>query len=281
MTDESRFCFCAPALGSALRRLRKQPVAESLLAKAADGTTEAPVGDGAVPKLEAAGKGTGIEQSRARSSWAAYQEFLAAPGHKCGACWLLKRHCACAGLPQDVRFRPRVVVLFHHLELGKHLGSNTAKLLLHFGGELCAWGIEEHDRRVQGYMDEDPEGCIVLFPAADATTAAALAQGGVQPRLIIVLDGGWSECKRMNVWIDPRIRRCVVTSASREEFGGTRKYGGKKADADCRVQTAAAFVALLQELGEEAGQVDALREGLRHFTECWEAQICRSKKWVS
>lgn len=236
-------------------------------------------------KVEATeAKGGGVsERSRALKSWESYKAFIADPVHKCASCWLMTRYCCCAGLPKGVAFRPRVFVVMHHLELGRHLGSNTAKLLLHFGAELFAWGLEEHDRRLQHCLEKDPQGSIVLFPSAVARTATELAEGGPasSPRCIVVLDGGWRECKHMNDWIDPQVQRCVVTTATREEFGGTRKYGGKKADADGRVQTAAAFVALLQELGEDPAHVAAVREGLAHFTECWEAQICRSKKWVS
>lgn len=223
------------------------------------------------------------ERSRAETSWAAYKKFIADPGHKCASCWLMKRHCCCAGLPLNISLRPQIAVVMHHLELGRHLGSNTAKLLLHFGGELFAWGLEADDSRLQHRIEEDPAGTVVLFPSADAIKASELAlrESAMLPRLIVVLDGGWRECKRMNEWINPQIQRCVVTTATREEFGGTRKYGGTKADANGRVQTAAAFIALLQELGEDRAHVAAVREGLAHFMACWEAQICRSKKWVS
>jgi len=192
----------------------------------------------------------------------------------------MSKHCCCLGLPGGVTVRPRVAVVLHHLELGKHLGSNTAKLLLHFGGEIFAWGVEEHDERLRRLLEEDPEGAVVLFPCAEAVAAGELAALGERPRTVVVLDGGWRECKHMNEAIDPRIRRVVVTTARRETFGGTRKYGNP-ADAENRVQTAAAFICLLQELQEAPAHVEALTKGLSHFMECWEAQICRSKTWVS
>lgn len=225
------------------------------------------------------------ESARALERWEAYNKFIQNPGDKCPTCWLLKRHCCCAGMPVGIQLRPRVVVAMHYSELSRHLGSNTAKVLLSFGAELLAWGVD--DQRLRDIVSEDPEGTAVLFPTPGAITAQELAaaRGGSSPaasdlpRCIIVLDGGWRECARMNRSIDAGVTRCVVTTAARSDFGGTRKYGGA-GDDEKRVQTAAAFVALLRELGEDARHVDAVSAGLRHFMACWEAQINRSKTWV-
>jgi len=225
----------------------------------------------------------GLEAARAQKSWRCYCDFVAKPGHKCPKCWLMLKHCSCSGMPR-AQLRPRVLVVMHHLELGRHLGSNTAKVLFHFGAELIAWGIKDHDERFQELVSQDKAGCVVLFPGAGAVSASELpasagrSETSFPPRLIIVLDGGWRECKRINDSIDPEIQRCVVTTASREEYGGTRKYGTTDGS---RVQTAAAFIALMQELGEDAEQVAALKAGLAHFMSCWEAQIHRSKTWVT
>eukprot|EP00439_Symbiodinium_sp_Y106_P051899 s2250_g6.t3 len=59
----------------------------------------------------------------------------------------------------------------------------------------------------------------------------------------------------------------LVTTASRSELGGTRKYSG---GTDDRVQTAAAFVTLLRELGEDQQEVASVRDGLAHYMECFE-----------
>jgi len=45
---------------------------------------------------------------------------------------------------------------------------------------------------------DDEEGTVVLFPSPDAVEAGSLAAA---PRQVIVLDGGWRECVRMNSWI--------------------------------------------------------------------------------
>ena len=82
-----------------------------------------------------------------------------------------------------------------------------------------------------------------------------------------------AQCKKMNEWINPAVPRCVVSTASREEFGGTRRYKGGNG----RVQTAAAFVALMRELGEEPAQVEALSAGLVSFMASFEAQMGRSR----
>jgi len=233
-------------------------------------------------------QGIDREALRAEESWASYLAFVAEPKHKCGTCWLMKQHCCCAGLRRSPPpLRPKVVVAFHYSELGRHLGSNTAKLLLHYGAELLAWGVEQHNKRLQNMIAEDPAGMMVLFPGPGAVTGRDVAarrgrlQPNSEPRCIIVLDGGWRECKRINEFIDPSILRCVVTTATREEYGGTRKYG-KSGDQDgSRVQTAAAFVALMQELEEDPDHVAMLKADLAHFMSCWEAQIRRSKTHVS
>mmetsp|Transcript_16551 Transcript_16551/g.37324 ORF Transcript_16551/g.37324 Transcript_16551/m.37324 type:complete len:248 (-) Transcript_16551:52-795(-) len=215
------------------------------------------------------------ERARSERAWADYQVFLADPGHRCPTCWLLRRFCCCAEIP-SVQLRPRVLLLMHHVELSQRRTSNTAKVLMHFGAELFAWGVAEHDRQFSEEILADPGGTVVLFPAEGAVEAGSLTGGGGEaPRCIVVLDGGWRECKRMNSWIDPRIRRCIVTTASREVYGGTRKYGGDGAEG--RVQTAAAFAALLRELGEEATHIAAMEHALACFLSRYEAQIKRSK----
>ncbi|CAK9061437.1 Hypothetical protein SCF082_LOCUS32176 [Durusdinium trenchii] len=116
----------------------------------------------------------------------------------------MRRHCCCEGLPKLI-LRLRVVVLLHHLEIGQRKASNTAKLLAHFGAELLCWGVEEHDARLLQIIDEDMEGTVVLFPSENAVQASELAPERAAPvrpvRQVLVLDGGWRECVRMNAWI--------------------------------------------------------------------------------
>ncbi|CAJ1436820.1 unnamed protein product [Effrenium voratum] len=124
------------------------------------------------------------ERARSEKAWASFQAFLESPGDKCPRCWLMRRHCCCAGLPVL-----KVFVLMHHLEIGQRKASNTAKLLLHFGAELLCWGVEEHDSRLQQVIQDDEEGTVVLFPSESAIQAQSLAEA---PRQVVVLDGGWT-----------------------------------------------------------------------------------------
>eukprot|EP00435_Cladocopium_sp_Y103_P068135 s221_g31.t1 len=137
------------------------------------------------------------EKARSAKAWASFQAFLKSPGEKCPHCWLMRRHCCCEGLPR-FELRLRVIVLMHHLEIGQRKASNTAKLLAHFGAEMLCWGVEEHDERLQEIIKDDPEGTVVLFPSETAVQATELSE---TPRKILVLDGGWRECVRMNAWI--------------------------------------------------------------------------------
>ena len=46
-------------------------------------------------------------------------------------------------------------------------------------------------------IQEDLEGTVVLFPCSKAVPAAQLTA----VRQVVVLDGGWRECVRMNAWL--------------------------------------------------------------------------------
>ncbi|CAE7477524.1 unnamed protein product [Symbiodinium natans] len=196
-----------------------------------------------------------------------YCDFLAHPGVKCPRCWRVANHCCCPMVP-TVKFRPHVIVLFHYEELGQHSASNTAVLLHLLGADLFCCGLPEHEARLQALLREDVSGTAVLFPSPDAVPAAALAEAEA-PRRIVVLDGGWAQCKKMNQWLDPALPRCVVETATREEFGATRRYRGQAH----RVQTASAFAALWRELGEDPRHVQAVAQGLSAFMSSFESQM--------
>lgn len=250
---------------------------------------------------------------RAEHAWAKYAAFKEDPGQRCAECWLLSRFCGCGDRGAlAVHLPVHVAVVMHYSELGRLRASNTAKLLLRFGAELLCWGVDGHDRRLRALLQEaaaartadscNYHGALVLFPASDACPAGELAaeyqrqrqtrpgcgtdkdraRGDEkssrhmapleqqQPRpCIVVLDGGWRETRKMNQSIDPRILRCSLSSSSRCESKGTRKYRGQ----DERIQTAAAFIALLRELGEDPAKVEELHDELRRFTQAFERQL--------
>eukprot|EP00933_Yihiella_yeosuensis_P077793 TRINITY_DN8868_c0_g1_i1.p1 TRINITY_DN8868_c0_g1~~TRINITY_DN8868_c0_g1_i1.p1 ORF type:complete len:293 (-),score=56.39 TRINITY_DN8868_c0_g1_i1:266-1144(-) len=256
-----------------------------------------------------------FQNATARKCWDNFVQFQTNPGQKCPRCWRMTKFCCCLDIPK-VQLRPKVLVVFHYEELGQHTATNTANLLLHYGAELYCCGLEEHDHRLHNFLAEDSDGTLILFPSPDAVEASSFALkshrdgdasttagGGVVdgvgnssdgvaigggddaaseaksledlPRRIVVLDGGWSQCKKMNAWLDPTIPRCVVKTASREEFGGTRRYRAEGESG--RVQTAAAFVALLRELGEDQTHVQAVSDGLVKFMQSFESQMGRSR----
>mmetsp|Transcript_4594 Transcript_4594/g.9400 ORF Transcript_4594/g.9400 Transcript_4594/m.9400 type:complete len:256 (+) Transcript_4594:74-841(+) len=208
---------------------------------------------------------------RAQAAWERYLDFRASPGHKCADCWLLTTHCCCSGIA-TVRLRQRVIVLMHHTELNKRRGSNTAKLLLQFGAQLLVWGVEEHDRLLREFLE--CHRAVILFPAPGAKQAVDLAEAAkdafTAPDCIIVLDGGWKETRKMNQSIDSRVTRCCVSTATRAQYGNTRKY--KNGDGE-RVQTAGAFIALMKELGEDESRIEQLVGGLTSFMGSFERQL--------
>jgi len=212
--------------------------------------------------------------------------------------------------------RLRVIVLMHPAELNELRSSNTAKLLLRFGAELSVWGLEDHAKMLQGLLELVPKSsaapeegkkpsisnAAVLFPSSNAIDAASLANSLAaeraqvvaerqhmdeqgknvtlelsHPRTVIVLDGGWKETQKMNKTIDPRILRVRVTPDSYKMLGGytaTRKYDAKLKPE--RVQTAAAFLGLLNELQEDRESIDALSAGLNAFTAAFNQQLIYS-----
>lgn len=212
---------------------------------------------------------------RANTAWDRYHEFRADPGEKCAECWLVARHCCCEEL-RGIHLRQRVVVVWHYAELDRRRGSNTAKLLLQFGAEILVWGVKEHEEKLRVLLEAEGENAMVLFPAPGAIEAKKIARGTPGrpelPRCIIVLDGGWKETRKINQAIDQRVVRCFVSSATRDEYGGTRKYNPTNGDKG-RVQTAAAFVALMKELGEDAETVSELQNGLECFLAAFERQL--------
>jgi len=220
------------------------------------------------------GSGPPDLKMRALEAWTRHQNFMASPGPRCGDCWLEKKHCCCSGIPA-VSLAARVILLMHPTELNQRRGSNTAKVLLNWGAELLIWGLEEHDEVLRSVIEEHMEDVLILFPSPDAVEAASapFPQQGRQ-RILVVVDGGWRECKKMNESLGPRIARCRVTTARRSEFGGTRKYDHGAED---HVQTAAAFVALMRELHEDEKVVSSMTEGLAWYLNCYEQQINRTK----
>ncbi|CAE8637217.1 unnamed protein product, partial [Polarella glacialis] len=159
----------------------------------------------------------------------------------------------------------------------------------------------EHEKQLQDALAEAGEGASVLYPSPDAVLASDLAN--LQPhghgdlwerfrsalcacgsgrdastvtrqRCVVVLDGGWKETRKMNQSIDGTVTRCSVRSATRDEYGGTRKYKGNARDDVGRVQTAAAFIAFLKELGEDPEGAASLSEGLTRYTEKFDRPAC-------
>jgi DTW domain-containing protein YfiP len=185
----------------------------------------------------------------------------------------LNKYCICADL-KGISVRQHVVVVWHHSELERRRGSNTAKLLVQFGADSLVWGVKEHEEKLRLLLEAEREHSIVLFPAPGATEACEMARGSVRcpdmPRVIIVLDGSWKETRQINQSIDQRVVRVCVSSATRDEYGGTRKYRQGKHG---RVQTAAAFVALMKELAEDDIVVAELHAGLQIFLAAFDEQL--------
>lgn len=238
-------------------------------------------------------KGIRTLEARAEKVQQRYATFRSSPGQLCANCWLVKRFCCCAGVAEVVvKLRPRVLVVMHPAELDQRRGSNTAKLLLQLGAELVVWGAKGDMLRLEDSLIA-PKGegseravrsdAMIFFPAPEARDALEFApselernestspKGMDQVGCIVVLDGNWKEARKMNKLIDPRVQRCRVTTISRSDCGGTRKYDPQSDTG--RVQTAGAFMALMRDLGEDPACVEGIRAALVCFMSAFEKQL--------
>lgn len=121
----------------------------------------------------------------------------ASPRPRCPRCNLPAHLCLCAEIPR-VYTRTRVLLLQHVVELGKK--SNT--------GLLASLALTHCQRLVYGARTEPLDtalltepGTWLLFP--DGTPAPPEAPA---PRQLVVLDGSWSQARRMTQRL-PELRR--------------------------------------------------------------------------
>lgn len=113
-------------------------------------------------------------------------------GEKCPRCLGRGEDCLCARLvPQETR--TRFVVLQHLLEVPKR--SNTVRLapLLLPRCEVRRYGDPEHPLRL-----DDLEGAWLLWPGDGPAIPA-----GPRPSTLVVLDGSWSQARRMSHRLEP------------------------------------------------------------------------------
>ena len=107
---------------------------------------------------------------------------------KCSRCFGRGSSCLCAQV-RPVATRTRIIVLRHSLEWSKQ--SNTARIaaLALTNCELRTWGGKDEASRTD---DLGAPGTWLLFPEGPPRPAGAPA-----PQRLVVLDGSWSQARRM------------------------------------------------------------------------------------
>ncbi len=117
---------------------------------------------------------------------------------ECYRCFRAASVCICDRVPR-LSNRTGVIVLQHHREVLHPIG--TARI-----ARLGMQNVSIHVARRQQQLAIDvapPENCSVLYPAADAVDVAELTPEK-RPSHLIVLDGTWSQARRMyraNPWL--------------------------------------------------------------------------------
>ena len=123
----------------------------------------------------------------------------------CRRCWLQRAHCVCDSTPAlDARPSPplsgfgRLFVVMHHKEV--LLAVDTAKLLLAAYPDrthLIVGGLGGQPAEAAMRASLERGTAAVLFPSEDAVPAADVAAAGGAPLDVVVLDGTWSQARKL------------------------------------------------------------------------------------
>ncbi len=179
---------------------------------------------------------------------------------RCQRCLLALKHCLCATLkPQEAR--SRFCLLMYDTEPMKP--SNTGRLIADVLPETLAfgWSRTEAPRELLALLESEVYQPLVVFPASYASGERRVLNEPVnngKPPLFIMLDGTWSEARKMfrkSPWLD----RFPVISVSLEHLSAYRLREAHASDQYCTAEVATALLGL-------AGDDDAAQGLNAHFT---------------
>lgn len=199
---------------------------------------------------------------------------------KCEGCMLQTAYCICGRLrtlrettveTAGTGARVRFVVWMHFKE--RKRASNTGKLLeaLLPGSEVLLDGVPEDMLRFQELRAAAAGRVFVLFPSEDALPVdAALAQMGpapapsgtaapaTPPALAVLVDGTWSQARRMRKSAKELqgVRDVALAPTKVSEFHWRRQ------SVEGRISTLEAAALLLEDMGEPAAVSQALLDAL-------------------
>ena len=155
---------------------------------------------------------------------------------RCPRCWVQERFCFCADVPQ-VHTRTGFLVVRHGRETWKT--SNTARIALLAlpRGRLLPYSVPGVPFDAKAL---EAPGTWLLYPGADAPPV-----GTPPPRQVVVIDGSWSQARRM-VHRLPQLRGMPRLSLPPPAPGRRRLRQPPHADGMSTLEAIAEAVALLE-----------------------------------
>ena len=169
----------------------------------------------------------------------------------CRRCWFQKKHCICdqciaaedklkLRILQNMNIR-RIYLMIHHKEIG--LAVDTCKYIASAYPITCRIVVNGIDELFQSSMKEmvesirtRPNKCLVLFPEDDSKTFEQIYHSNVDMngRIdgksaanentgwdVIVIDGTWSQARKMNSRITKTIQRVCLSDEAVQILAGT------------------------------------------------------------
>jgi len=194
--------------------------------------------------------------------------FIMRSQGKCDRCMFQEAYCICGQLAtlaaepsvQRAACRVRFVVWMHQLERGR--ASNTGKLLEHlFPGSIVLFAeAASHAERLRQIVAQSSGRVVVLFPSANAVSVEEASRmlactapidiktndedSGPPPLVAVLVDGTWSQAKRMHRDLED-LPHVALAPSGRSEFHWRRQ------SQEGRISTVEAAALFLEELGEE------------------------------
>ena len=192
--------------------------------------------------------------------------MIAAPEFRavCSRCLRPESACWCRDLP-GIPTRTRVVFLQHPRE--RYVAIGTARMAhLALPGSSFIRGVQfDGDARVEALAD-DPHAAI-LFPSDDAADLRALAE---LPRTLVVVDGTWSQARKLVQ------RNPVLQRLPRVRFAPVRP-GNYRIRKEPAAHCLSTIEAVVEALGILEGEPERFLPMLGAFEQMIDLQIARTQ----
>lgn len=188
--------------------------------------------------------------------------------NRCPRCRLVRTRCVCAEVPR-IANRTEVLVVQHPRE--QHHPIGTARFV-DLGLERSQIVVAD---RIEGTGDERerliagigfPKGAALLFPSEDARDVETLSEGE-RPDCLIVIDGTWSQAKRLFL-DDPRLAALPKVRFTPEQESRYRIRREPQKD----------FVSTVESIAEVLRSLEPGLPGLNQLVESFERMVVRQEQ---